>query len=344
VAILGHWAVDTPPPETFSDQDLLAAMTANWNLHVESVRYVPKGTGSYHWTVDAGGHPTYFLTVDDLDTKPWIANQRGTTFEGLKVAYETARTLRHDLGLSLVVGPIESREGAVVARLSDQYSMAVFPFVEGTAGQWGDQLPDHRRTELLRELARLHQATPGLRVPVGHRSLDLAERHLLTAALDDLDCPWQGGPLAEPARLALASHADSVSGWLAQLDDLAERLKAVHGDGTVVTHGEPHPGNLITTDQGLRLIDWDTVALALAERDLWMLDDGSAGAFAAYEEVTGTRVGRTAISFYRLAWSLSDIASFLAMFRSPHRQTRWLDQKWHHLLRLLAGAPSAPYG
>jgi spectinomycin phosphotransferase len=30
----------------------------------------------------------------------------------------------------------------------------------------------------------------------------------------------------------------------------------------VVTHGEPHPGNLIQTSAGLVLIDWDTVAVA----------------------------------------------------------------------------------
>jgi spectinomycin phosphotransferase len=335
--------VDTPPPDTFSDQDVLAAMTVNWNIHADSVRYVPKGTGSYHWVVDVGERPAYFVTVDDLDTKPWIADRREKTFQGLKAAYETARTLQRDLGLSLVVGPIESREPSVIARLSDQHSMAVFPFVDGTAGQWGDQLPEHRRTELLRELAKLHQSTPALHVPIGRRSLGLSERHVLIAALDSLGRPWPGGPLAEPARRALASHADGVSSWLAQLDDLAGRLQGVHGDRMVVTHGEPHPGNLITTDQGLRLIDWDTAALALAERDLWMLDDGSADAFAAYEEVTGIRVGHTAVSFYRLAWDLSDIASFLAMFRSPHRQTQWLDRKWNGFLRLLAGAPSTPY-
>ena len=131
----------------------------------EPVRYMPKGTGSYHWLVEIGGSRR-FVTVDDLDTKPWIASQRETTFAGLTVAYETARTLQDDLGLSMVVGPIKSRELSVVARLSAQQSMAVFPFVEGTYGQWGDQLPGHRRTELLRELAKLHGATTNLRAPM----------------------------------------------------------------------------------------------------------------------------------------------------------------------------------
>jgi hypothetical protein len=61
-------------------------------------------------------------------------------------------------------------------------------------------------------------------------------------------------------------------------------------------------------------------------------------------EVTGRSVNGTAVSFFRLAWALSDIASFAAMFRSPHQQTRWTGQKWSGFLRLLGGTPPAPYG
>jgi spectinomycin phosphotransferase len=110
-----------------------------------------------------------------------------------------------------------------------------------------------------------------------------------------------------------------------------------------VTHGEPHPGNLIRTDAGLRLIDWDTVALARPERDLWMLDDGSPGCLGLFEELTGHEVSEPAVKFYRLAWTLSDIASFVEMFRSPHQETRWLRRKFRGFQRLLAGQPSAPH-
>ncbi len=336
--------MDTPPPETFSDRDLLAALTGHWDLRADSVRYVPKGAGSYHWVVAARGHPRYFVTVDDLDTKPWISDQRQVTFDGLGVAYETARVLENQAGLSWVVGPLRASDGSVLVRLSDQYAVTVFPFVEGVAGRWGDQVPRGSRTALLRQLAALHQVAGGVYARLARNPLDLPERPLLRAALDALDRPWRGGPLAEPARHALAGHAGTVTGWLAELDGLARSLGAAQEEQLVVTHGEPHPGNLIMTGQGLRLIDWDTAALALPERDLWMLDDGSAGAFGPYAEVTGRSVNGTAVRFFRLAWTLSDIASFAAMFRSPHQQTRWTGQKWSGFLRLLGGAPPAPCG
>lgn len=335
--------MDTPPPGTFGDRDLLAALTAHWGLHADRVRYLPKGAGSYHWVTAARGRPEYFVTVDDLDTKPWLGDQRWVTFGGLRAAYDTARVLADEAGLPSVVGPLRARDGSVIVRLSDQYTVAVFPFVEGTAGRWGADVPPDWRTALLGQLAALHQATGVVAAPLGRRPLDLPERPLLTAALAALGRRWEGGSLAEPARRALADHAGTVTGWLAELDDLAQELRAAPAE-LVITHGEPHPGNLIMTSRGLRLIDWDTVALALPERDLWMLDDGPDGAFGRYAELTSRSVNPAAVSFFRLAWTLSDIASFAAMFRLPHQQTRWIDQKWNGFLRLLGGAPSTPYG
>ena len=335
--------MDTPPPADLDDRDLFGTVIGRWRLEADNIRYLPKGAGSYHWAVQTARRPTYFVTVDDLDTKPWIANERNATFEGLRTAYEAAWALQHRAGLDVVVGPLRSRDGSVIARLSDKYSVALFPFVDGVPGTWGEPVSKETRTRLLRELARLHQACGALDTPIARRALHLPERPLLVAALEHLDAPWDAGPLSERARRALADRAEAVTGWLAELDALARQLQRGERDA-VVTHGEPHPENLIQTDQGLRLIDWDTVALAVPERDLWMLDDGSPDAFAPYEQAMGRTVSDTAVRFYRLAWTLSDIASFAHMFRKPHQQTHWTEFKWRGFERLLGGAPSAPYG
>jgi spectinomycin phosphotransferase len=335
--------VEIPPPEAASDRQLLSALSSRWGLRADRVRYVPEGAGSYHWRVDAAGQPGYFVTVDDLDTKPWISAERQAAFEGLAVAYGTARALERDAGLPLAVGPVPASDGAVIVRLSDQYALAVFPLVEGVAGRWGEWLGPDWRAALLQQLATLHQVAGPITDRVPRRPLELPERPLLLAALRARGRPWQGGPLAEPARHALAEHAESVTGRLAELDRLAASLD--QGPGRLVlTHGEPHPGNLIMTDRGLRLVDWDTVARALPERDLWMLDDGSADALAPYAELTGRSVNETALRFFRLAWTLSDIAFYVTAFRSPHDESDLASRQWDGFLRLLGGAASAPCG
>ena len=333
----------SPPPPTLDDHDIARCLRGTWALEVDDVQYVAKGGGSYHWIAEVGRAPAYFVTVDDLDTKPWIGAMRDTTFGGLAAAYKAAWALRNDAGLAFVVGPLRCPHGSTILRLSDQYSMAVFPFVAGHFGTWGDALTDPLRGALLQELAKLHQATPLSVGGVAPRSLDLPERPLLMAALGALDRPWEGGPFSEPARLALAHHARDVTGWLEELDVLASRIEEAD-EAAVLTHGEPHPGNLIHTSEGLRLVDWDTVAWARAERDLWMLDDGSPGGLARYEDLTGRTVSDTAISFFRLAWTLSDIASLADRFRAHHEDSEWISAMWSAFQGLLAGSPSAPYG
>jgi spectinomycin phosphotransferase len=66
------------------------------------------------------------------------------------------------------------------------------------------------------------------------------------------------------------------------------------------------------------LIDWDTVAMALPERDLWMLDDGRPDAFDAYVDATGRSVDQDAIALYGIAWHLTDIALFVELLRGSH--------------------------
>jgi spectinomycin phosphotransferase len=335
-------AVDTPAPAIFDDGDLLRTTSVRWDLEVDEFRYVPKGAGSYHWIAENAGDPKYFITVDDLDTKPWIDGGRDLTFAGLGAAYEAAWTLDHEAGLASVVAPLRCPTGSIIDRIADQYSVVVFPFVDGRTGTWGEPLRDWDKTTLLQTLASLHQTSLRSGFRIARRSLDLPERGSLTATLSELDRPWKGGPLAESARHALAAHAHRVTDWLDQLDRLAEQLTA-QGGVEVLTHGEPHPGNLIRTAGGLRLIDWDTVAVAYPERDLWMLDDRSEGSFAQYEDLTGRSISNAAISFYRLAWTLSDIASFAETLRAPHEEDRSVREKWNEFQLLLGGATSAPF-
>jgi Predicted choline kinase involved in LPS biosynthesis len=117
-----------------------------------------------------------------------------------------------------------------------------------------------------------------------------------------------------PARRLLRAHAGRIEGWLTELD----RLGAHAGRGEwVVTHGEPHPGNLIRTAAGLRLVDWDTVRLGPPERDLWLVTDDPE-LLGAYTRATGRPIDPGALELHRLRWRLADIAEVVDTLRRPH--------------------------
>ena len=81
-----------------------------------------------------------------------------------------------------------------------------------------------------------------------------------------------------------------------------------------------HAANVIRTGEGRVLVDWDTVARASPERDLWMLTVGGTDAADLYVRATGTQPNEAALDFFRLTWDLKDLAEYLKVLRSPHRE------------------------
>ena len=66
---------------------------------------------------------------------------------------------------------------------------------------------------------------------------------------------------------------------------------------------------------------------------------------APYTEASGRMVDDTAISLFRLAWTLSDIAAFTALFRSGHSRHRGAEKSLHALTEsLVGGFATRPFG
>ncbi|HEY4611028.1 MAG TPA: phosphotransferase, partial [Ilumatobacteraceae bacterium] len=176
---------------------------------------------------------------------------------------------------------------------------------------------------------------------IAERPFAVPGREHLETALADLDRPWNAGPLSDSARQQLAAHFDVIASLLEQVDEFAAR-NAVADRRKVVTHGEPHPGNLIRTAAGLVLVDWDTVALAEPERDLWMLaDDGAL--LDTYERLTGVTLDRKALTAHRLMWALTDIAAYTLQLRDEHQAGADADRALAAIRSILHGGEPSPY-
>jgi spectinomycin phosphotransferase len=307
-------------PEDIEESSVVAALRDSWGFDVAEANYAPVGAGSYHWKVVDKAGLRGFATVDDLDHKVWLGDTRDEAFDGLRGAFDVAVALREG-GLRFVVAPVPAREGGSLRRLDERHAVALFPFVDGAAGEFGYFEGDHAgRSAVLAMLAELHESTLAVATDIRTSGLDLPGRHHLESALRALDETWAGGPLSEPARQAVRSSAAELAELLALADRLAAAARRRGGDW-VVTHGEPHAGNVMQTAEGRVLVDWDTVALAPRERDLWMLVAGGADEAAdIYAGATGTRPDDAALDFFRLTWELKDLAEYVNALRLPHRE------------------------
>ncbi|WP_405607196.1 phosphotransferase [Streptomyces sp. NBC_01508] len=318
-------------PTGIQDSDVRHALHG-WGIDPVSWEYAPVGFGDYHWTATDTRDRRWFVTVADLTQKSWYGDGTPAAFRGLRDAMDTAVALRdadaQPHGLDFVVAPVRTAAGETVRALGTRYAVSVFPLVPGTAGHFGETLTAHDRGVVVDLLTRLHRTAP----PASARPLppEFATRPQLDSALKELADPWDGfGPYAEPARQLLADHAAALRRRLDEFDRRAGELRD-KGAPLVVTHGEPHPGNLLRAGERLLLLDWDTVGLAVPERDLWLVADGPDD-LVRYEETAGRKPDASALALYRLRWALNDVAEFLELLRAPHDRTPDARQSWDAL-------------
>ncbi|MER0241855.1 phosphotransferase [Streptomyces sp. HSW2009] len=245
-------------------------------------------------------------------------------FTTLRSALDTAAALRAGPCGEAVVAPLPSADGERVRRVDARYAVSVFPYESGVAGEFGRWRSAAERHRVLDLLATLHRSP----VPAGavHLPPHLSARGALERALADVRGPWRGGPYAEPARALVLRGGDALRGRLAEFDGLLAEV-AGRGAAPVVTHGEPHAGNVLFAGDRPRLVDWDTVGLAVPERDLWLVAEGPAD-LDRYARASGREPDPAALALYALRWELEDVAAYLDWFRAPHERTADTEVAW----------------
>ncbi|NNF69352.1 MAG: phosphotransferase, partial [Acidimicrobiia bacterium] len=247
---------------------------------------------SWHWfAVDTSG-TLWFVTADD-PAGPFP----------VKATYPLAKRLQDD-GLEFVRGPRAGLEGQVIENV-DGLLMSVWPWVRGRASDYGRHATAADLDATTACLVRLH----------GHGGVDPVAALIEDWALSGrtglervLTEPRGDGPYAAETTELLTSGRSGLHEELARYDGLVTLALSID-PRFVITHGEPHAGNVIHTEAGARLIDWDTVKWAPIERDLWHLVD-----YDNWDRGYGTVVvNDNLIELYRLNWELSEVADFAVL-------------------------------
>jgi spectinomycin phosphotransferase len=283
------------------------------------MEYLPEGGGSHHWVLTDGDGLRHFVTVDDLDGKDWLGDTRQAVFGGLQHALGMAAELRHHVGLEFVAAPVLAGDGELVRRLDSRYAVSVFPFLAGRSYPFGPYLDEQLRGRALELIAALHQSTPAVRELAPVHVPGFNGRADLDVFLLDPGRPWDGGPFSRAAHREAAARAADLARLAAGFDRLTDATAPARAD-PVITHGEPHPANLMSVGGRVVLIDWDTAALAPPERDICLIAAGPRD-IDHYQETAGRELDPAVITLYRLRWYLDDLASAIRMFRNHHRDT-----------------------
>ena len=277
------------PPPGVSEADLLAAVRRHWDAGIDRVEHLPVGFGAHHWAAYAGGPARLFVTLDGLAPRHTAA--------GLEAAYAGAVHL-NGTGLEFVLASLPSDGGTLTEPFADG-ALSCTPWRDGET----DGPVDLAWTASV--LARLHTTAPPPDIP-RWRPLVEADFADTTSALTRR--AWGPGPHADAARDALRRHLDDLTRWTARYHHLA---RTTRDETWVATHGEPGIHNQLVTSDGRLLVDWESLRLAPAERDLrTLVDDGAE-----------TDADPEMLELFDLEWRLDEISQYAAWFAAPHAGT-----------------------
>ncbi|WP_106965207.1 aminoglycoside phosphotransferase [Amycolatopsis orientalis] len=288
-------------PSFLSDDTITRTLAENWQP-VSEIAYLPWGFGAHHWRADS-----LFVTLDQLAPRHTAASLEST--------YASAAELAAS-GLLFVCAPVPTRSGRFTVHIGVG-ALSVTPLLNGRRPAENEV----DKPAILAALGALHRAPPPARLrhwspQVGPGFAD--ELRVRTAE------PWTSGPLAEKARAALAARGDAIKRWNDRYLELAA-LAASRRDSWVPTHGEPHNDNQVTTPEGLRLVDWETLALAPRERD-----------YADLPDTPG--LDPEMVELFALDWRLSELRGYSDWFSAPHTGTEDDILAWEGLREELGAA------
>ncbi|MFF8504169.1 phosphotransferase family protein [Streptomyces anulatus] len=313
------------------DETVLAATLGAWGIEPVTLAHAPVGFGDHHWVAaEAEGRRT-FVTVADLAHKSHCGRDAAEAWTGLSRAMNTAATLESALGEAALVAPLRTGAGETLLRLTDRYAVSVFPYVDAPTGQFGQALAPGARRGLVERLAQLHSTQPPLTTPAHQPGLP--GRPVIEEALTDPQrFRSDSGPYAQRCQALLTTNNAALRAALEQFDNGTTRLASDESTAAaVVTHGEPHAGNILDPGGRTLLVDWDTVALAPPERDLWLATDAPED-LSRYAELTGHHPDPDLLAYYELRWALDDVAAALDIFGARHPDTADTRQAWDGLV------------
>jgi spectinomycin phosphotransferase/16S rRNA (guanine(1405)-N(7))-methyltransferase len=311
------------PPADLADETIVDALARGWALTTASMTYRPVGWGSHHWDITDDTGTAWFVTVDDLlAARAFGERSLDPAYDRLRASLASAVALK-DAGRSFVVAPIPTLDDQPLMR-ARTYSVSLYPFVAGESFDWGEfSGPAHLRA-VLDMLVEVHNAPMRVRRHARLDDFTIPHRAALESTLAEPDSSPDRGPYARPMAELITHNGVALRSMLERYDELVALAQTSR---TVLTHGEPHPGNTMRTAEGWRLIDWDTVLVAPPERDLWSLEP----LHAAYTEATGVELVPEMVELYRIRWTLADIAVDVSRFRRDHAAGPDEDKSWELL-------------
>lgn len=286
------------------DSAIITCLRDQYGIPVAQLAFLPLGADR--------NTAVYRAQTEDAD---YFLKLRSGFFDELTL---TVPKLLHDQGVTQVIAPIPTQSGALWTPLGD-FKLAIFPFVEGRDA-YDLAMTDAHWIEFGRALSAIHSAQmpPSVTDHVAHESYSDRWREIVKRFMGMIRETSFDDPIAAELARFLWRQRDLIDALLQRAGDLAAVLRA-RDLPLILCHADIHAGNLlITPDDRVFIVDWDTLILAPKERDLMYVGGGLFGGKRApqaeeaffYRGYGTPKIDPSALIFYRYERIVEDIAAY----------------------------------
>lgn len=227
----------------------------NYNLTIQSITPIPKGTIGDSYVIENFNKQKYFLKIH-LQAKLHTDKPNG-----LKDTLKLTSQL-HDSGIKNVPYPIKLTDGKLEGKFG-MYSIIVTNFIDGN----NPKITRGLTVKLAKIIAQIHQINiNSISLPVEPPNVIYANK--LNKQLKILKKDEKLNESQKALGGLLFDHEHRLQKHLLQLNQLYERVK--QKKSSVITHGDLILDNLIVNKQGhIFIVDWDWAEVSPPERDIW---------------------------------------------------------------------------
>lgn len=291
--------------DPISDQHIIDCLKSDYGLEVAQLKQIPLGAD-----IDASVYKaqTYDQASYFVKLKRGHHTEIGTTIQ----------LLLHNAGIQHVISPIASRVGFPTLHI-DEYTLIVYPFVEGHDG-FSQDLTNDQWITLGRTLKQIHtfQPPPSIKSQIRQESYSSQWRGAVRSIYTALDA---GHTPIDEIGIELATFMREQRDVIMHLVDRAEELAHTiqqQSPEFILCHSDIHAGNVLLAKSGdLFIVDWDSPIMAPKERDLMFIGGGVANVWnkpheeeSFYRGYGKVEINREILAYYRFERIIEDIAEY----------------------------------
>ena len=294
--------------QPFLDQRIMNCLKADYGIEVATLTFLPLGADGHAslYKAEALNQSSYFVKLkhghhDDIG--PII-----TAF-------------LHDTGLRQIIPIVRTLHGQLTRRI-ENFSLTVFPFIEGQDG-FSRDLTEEQWYTLGKVMKQVHEMTvpPVIQDMMRRETYSPKWRQAVRSLYPYMESARgviEGSD--EPALNLLAfmkKHKTSIYRLVDRAEQLSQKIRnQVHE--LVLCHSDIHSGNvLIDKNNAIYIVDWDEPIIAPKERDLMFMGGGVANVWNKpheeelfYKGYGMTEINWEILKYYRHERIVEDIAIY----------------------------------